>query len=305
MNISFRQLRAFTTIGRLGSFVDAANALHVTPAALSIMIRSLEDTLGFRVFDRTTRRVTLTEAGQQYFQQAEQVLIDLRHAELLAQDIRSRKTGVVRIATTQVVIWTLLPKIFAAFHKKWPDIRIEPIDVPNDQIISSVENNQADLAITFKVPVAGNIEATPLFSSRSHVVCNSRHRFARRKSLSWTALSEEPIIFIGRGSELRIRSELPQEIILNSRYEVNNTSTALALAASGAGVAICAGYVRPMTQMHNLSIIALSDPVIRRPFMLYRNCARSMGPAVEEHRSFLLDYFAKADGACVEDVLLP
>ncbi len=306
MNVSFRQLRAFTTIGRLGSFVDAARALNVTPAALSILIRALEDMLGFKVFDRTTRRVALSDAGQQYLQYAEQILADLRKAELFAQDVQSRKTGVVRIATTQVVTWTLLPQAFAAFQKKWPDIRIEPIDGATDQIMSAVESGQADLAINFKVPVADSLEATPLFASRAHVVCTSRHRFARRKSVPWVELNSEQIIFIGRGAEVRIQSELPDAVHLHSRYEVSNTSTALALVASGAGVAVCAGYVRPMTQMHKLRIIPLAEPTIDRPFMLYRNRSRAMSPAVAEHRAFLLKYFSQiAAGACVEDALLP
>jgi DNA-binding transcriptional LysR family regulator len=306
VNVSFRQLRAFTTIARLGSFVEAARALNVTPAALSILVRALEDTLGFKVFDRTTRRVAMSDAGQQYLQYAEQILVDLRRADLFAQDVQNRKTGVVRIATTAVVTWTLLPHAFAAFQKLWPDIRIEPIDGATDQIMNAVESGLADLAINFKVPVGEALEATPLFASRAHVVCTSRHRFARRKSVPWAELNGEPVIFIGRGSEIRIQSELPATVHLSSRYEVSNTSTALALVASGAGVAVCSGYVRPMTQIHNLKIIPLAEPTIDRPFMLYRNRTRAMAPAVAEHRAFLLKHFSQvAPGACVEDALLP
>jgi len=305
MNVSLRQLRAFTTIARLGSFVEASRALHVTPAALSIVIRDLEDTLGFRVFDRTTRRVDLSEVGQQYFQYAEQVLIDMRKAEMFAQDVTQRKTGVVRIATTQVVTWVLLTPAFAAFQKKWPDIRIEPIDIPTDQIISSLERGQADLAINFDTVVGEHMEATPIFHSREYLICASSHRFARRKSLRWSELAAESIIFVGRGAELRIRSELPADIVLNARHEVGNTSTALALAASGAGLVVCAGYVKPISRMHDLRAIPLSEPEMMRRFMLFRNRQRAITPAVREHQAFLLEYFARTDGRPVEDVMVP
>ena len=305
MNVSLRQLRAFTTISRLGSFVEASRVLHVTPAALSLVIRDLETTLGFRVFDRTTRRLVSTEAGLQYFHYAEQVLLDLRKAELFAQDVAQRKTGVVRIATTQVVIWTLLTSAFAAFREQWPDIRLEPIDIPTDQIVSSVENGLADLAINFDMPVAASMTAVPLFKSREYIICASKHRFARRKRLDWAELHDEPVIFVGRGAELRIRSELPQELVLNARHEVGNTSTALALAASGAGVVVCAGYVKAMARMHDMRSIALYNPEMVHRFMLYHNRSRSMTPAVQEYRAFLIDYFSRAGDACVEDVLLP
>ena len=64
MNINFRQLRAFVSIGRLRSFTKAADALHATQPALSAQIRELEEALGVKLFDRSTRSVTLTQAGE-------------------------------------------------------------------------------------------------------------------------------------------------------------------------------------------------------------------------------------------------
>ena len=305
MNVSLRQLRAFSTIARLGSFVEASKVLHVTPAALSIVIRDLEDSLGFRVFDRTTRRVDLSEVGRQYFHYAEQVLLDMRKAELFAQDVTQRKTGVVRIATTQVVTWVLLTPAFTEFQKRWPDIRIEPIDIPTDQIISAVERGQADLAINFDTAVSEQMEALPIFHSREYLICASTHRFARRKSIRWSELAAESIIFVGRGAELRIRSELPADMVLNARHEVGNTSTALALAASGAGLVVCAGYVKPISRMHDLRAIPLTEPDMMRHFMLFRNRQKSITPAVREHQAFLLEYFARTKGRPVEDVMVP
>lgn len=301
MHISLRQLRAFTTIARLGSFVEAARALHVTPAALSSVIREMEEALGFRVFDRTTRRVVLNDAGQQYFHYAEQVLAALRKAEMCAQDLRDTTTGVVRIATTQFLTWVLLPQAFAAFRATQPQVRIEPIDIPTDQILASVENGQADLAINFRQGVSDSLEGTPLFRTQVQMVCPRDHRLAGRSAVAWEELREERIIFVGRGSELRLRAELSDAVPLVAAHEVGNTSTALALAASGAGVVLCAGYVRPLTQLHGLRMVPLEAPSIIHSFMLYRNRLRPLAPAVEEHRKFLLQHFAQAGTQCVEE----
>jgi LysR family transcriptional regulator, carnitine catabolism transcriptional activator len=194
--------------------------------------------------------------------------------------------------------------VFTAFQQRWPQVRIDPVDVPTDQIIGSVETGQADLAVSFNAPVGDAIEVTPLFISRVHAVFHSGHPLGRRKSVQWEDLNSEPIIFIGRGSELRIRSELPDHVNLVSRYEVNNTITALALVASGAGVAICAGYVKPMTRMHGLRSIPLTDPVVDRAFMLYRNRSRAMAPAVASYQDFLLDHYASLGTRPVEESLL-
>ena len=267
MHISFRQLKAFSTIALLGSFVEASRTLHVTPAALSLLIRDMESELGFRLFDRTTRRVALSHAGQQYFHYAERVLIDMRRAELFAHDLRLQRNGVVRIAMTHVMNWVLLPPVFRAFQLQWPQVRIEPVDVPTHEIVQSVETGLADLAVSFRVPVGEAVEVTPLFTSRAHAVMPRDHPLASRKRLPWKALHNQRVIFIGQGSEIRIRAELPDSIELHARYEVNNTITALGLVASGAGVAICAGYVWPMARLHDLVCLPLEQPVANRQFL--------------------------------------
>lgn len=303
MQISIRQFKAFFAIAQLGSFVEAARSLHVTPAALSLLIRDMETELGFRLFDRTTRRVLLTHAGQQYLHYAERVLTDLRRAEQFAEDLRLQRTGVVRIAMTHVMNWVLLPPVFRAFSQQWPQVRIEPVDVPTHEIVQSVETGLADLAISFRVPVSDAVEVTPLFASRAHAVLPHDHPFAGRKRLPWKALKDQPIIFIGQGSELRIRAELPEHIELHARYEVSNTITALGLVASGAGVAICAGYVWPMAQLHGLHSVPLEQPVANRPFVLYRNRSRTLSPAVQTYRDFLVEHYTRLGGLPVENRL--
>lgn len=303
MNLSIRQLRAFSAVAELGSFVEAARLLHVTPAALSALVRELEGTLGFRLFDRTTRRVVLSDPGRQYLQYAERVLADLHRAEQFAQDLRQQRTGVVRIATTAVMTWVLLPPLLRAFQQRWPKIGVELVDVPTHEIVSSVETGAADLAISYVVPVGEALEATPLFVSRVHAVLPAGHALAAKASLPWRALNDQPVIFIGRGSELRIRSELPGAVQLRSRHEVQSTITALALVASGGGVAVCAGYVAPMAALHGLACVPLRQPVIDRPFVAYRHRSRALSPAVETFREFLREQFAQQGARRVEDAL--
>lgn len=303
MQISVRQFRAFSAIAQLGSFVEASRSLHVTPAALSLLIRDMETELGFRLFDRTTRRVVLSHAGQQYFHYAEGVLAGIRRAEQFAHDLRLQRSGVVRIAMTHVMNWVLLPPVFRAFQQQWPHVRIEPVDVPTHEIVQSVETGLADLAVSFRVPVGDAVEVTPLFTSRAHAVLPRDHAFASRKRLPWKALHDQPIIFIGQGSELRIRAELPQSIELHARYEVSNTITALGLVASGAGVAICAGYVWPMARLHGLHCVPLDQPVANRQFVLYRNQQRAASPAVQAYRDFLLAHYAGLGSRPVENTL--
>ncbi len=109
MNVSLRQLRAFVAVAELESFTGAAQQLHITQSALSLMIKDLESELGIRLLDRTTRSVRLAEAGHAFLPLVVGVLEDLERAIESVADLRDLKRGVARIAAPQLMSLTLLP----------------------------------------------------------------------------------------------------------------------------------------------------------------------------------------------------
>jgi DNA-binding transcriptional LysR family regulator len=293
LNISLQQLRAFASVARLGSFADAAKAMHLTPAALSLLVGSLEREVGFRVFHRTTRRVELSEQGHAYLPHAERVIDQMRAAHQIADEIRLRSTGHVRIAMTPLMQLTVLPPVFAAFRQRWPHISLELLDVPTDQVLASVDGGQADLAISYAMPVVPRIDAELLFTSPLVAVISPQHRLSAQKSLHWLDLRDEPLIFIARGMELRVGAELPPEIQLNLNHRTTNGVTAFALVASDSGIAIVPAYASSLAAVHGLCISPVVKPVIERRFMLYRRHGSDPLPGVQVCRQFLIDYFGE------------
>lgn len=294
MNVTFRQLRAFVHVAELGTFVDAARSIHVTASALSIVVAELEKTLGFRVFDRTTRRVRLSTQGEEYLPYARRVLQDLESAQRCAEALRDQKTGIVRLATSQLIAWTLMPAAFAAFREFRPDIRVEPMDLAVDEILPSLDAGRVDLAITLAAPSDFDLQTRVLFDSRVHVACGPSHPWAKRKSLRWRDLRDEPLIFTGIDTPQRINAALPEGPQLEAAWHVEHTATALGLVASGFGSAICAGYVEPLLQMHKLHKVPLMDPVVTREFALFTSRRRGSTPAMDALSEFLQQFFSKA-----------
>ena len=297
MNVTVRQLQAFASVASLGSFVDAARAMHVTASALSLLVGELEQTLGFRVFDRTTRRVRLSRQGQQYLPYARRVLGDLDSARHCALELRNEKSGIVRIAATQTLSWMILPPAFAAFRAQRPDIRVEPLDTPVDQILREVDEGNADLAITVRGGVVPDLDGVPLFTSRLQLACRSDHPWADRKRLRWADLGAEPLIFTGSDTPQRLNASLPAGVQLQVAWQTSHSGSSIALVASGFGSAICATYLRPMIEMHRLRMIPLSQPTLAREITLYSSRSRPMMPAVEALREFLVGYFAAGGAA--------
>jgi DNA-binding transcriptional LysR family regulator len=303
MQVNFRHLRAFVTIARLESFVEASRVLHVTQAALSNTVRELETIVDLRLLDRTTRKVRLSAAGAQYIQYAEKVLLALQEAERCTSELRNHRAGVVRIATSRLVGWSLMAPVFAQFHRLHPDIRVMPVDTLIQDIRAAVETGQADLAIsTFTDTVKqDHIETTPLFKSRVHAVCHPDHPLAQRPSVRWDELEDQPLIFVGSYPLLRLRLELGTPFEPANIYEVGDMTAALGMVAAGIGLSICPGLVRSATGVHQLRMLECEAPTIVRQYNLFTNRSRTALPVADVLKDFLIDYFAKAGDLCVED----
>ncbi len=262
MDIKFRQLRALDAITRLGSFAEASRALHVTPAALSVTIREMEQTVGFRVLERTTRRVRLTEPGQRYYLHVQRVLAELQEAERCAMDVRHGLSGVVRIAAAQTVISVLLPVAFRLLRQKLPDVRIHPVDVPLNGIVEAIHTGQADVAIGVRFPVDEKFECHTLLKTRWHCFMEKSHPLAGRKSVNWRDVVEGPLILIGASTRLHLQSALGEALQPQDVYDVGTANAALAMASSGQGVAVAPGYLRPRAPSQGLKALPLREPEI-------------------------------------------
>src|SRR4029450_9462560 len=138
MNINLRQLRAFVSIGRLGSFTKAADALHATQPALSAQIRELEESLGVKLFDRSTRSVTLTQAGEDLMPVVDNVLGDIGSVVARARDVAPRNTGGGTGGGLPSLSATLMPEVVARMRALHPGISIVMKDALAERILGLI-----------------------------------------------------------------------------------------------------------------------------------------------------------------------
>ena len=186
MNVTLRQLHAFHAVARLGSFVAAAKALHVTPSALSNLVRELEDSLGFRLLERTTRRVRLSAAGASYYENAERVLRAVNDAKLRAEDLKSGLTSTVRVAATQLVCWAVLPALLSAFRAQEPNVRVLVTDAKRSEIESLLKDQHGSILAFF----AGLHVANMSFTRKS---CSLRTpAWPATPRIRWPAINASP-----------------------------------------------------------------------------------------------------------------
>lgn len=151
-------MRAFVHVVQEGSFTRAAERLDTSPQLVSKYVSQLEQHLGLRLLNRTTRRIHLTEAGNRYYQGAQQVLTDIDDMENQLGDLHAEAQGVLRISAPVSFAMHHLPPLLSAFQKAHPAVKID-LQL-NDRKVDIVEEG-FDVALRI-----GHLKSSSLIAKR-------------------------------------------------------------------------------------------------------------------------------------------
>jgi len=170
-------MRVFARVAELGSFAAAARALDLSPAAVTRHVADLEEHLGARLMNRTTRRLALTDTGEAYLLRARQILTDVEEAEALASSATTEPRGVLRVLSPPAFAVHQLAKHLPAFRRRHPRVRLE-LTVPGP-VETVDENHDVSIMMVGSRGVDGDFVARPL--ARSEVIlCASPEYLDRR-----------------------------------------------------------------------------------------------------------------------------
>jgi len=301
MNLTLRQLRAFLAVADCASFTEAARQLHLTQAAMSVLVRELESELGVRLFDRNTRRVDLTEAGRDLLPFAQRVLRELEDAVHSVGELRDKKKGLLRVAAPQMMACTLMPQVIAAYSERYPDVEVQLSDTVPELMLEHVMTAQVELAVGPDVIAPPELERRPLLRDRHHFICLPAHPLARRKQVRWRELDGLPFIapthdFMRRLAPELAAAGLPAPLVLPV-HQVSYMTTALGLVSAGLGVTAVPSYAAPLVQGHGLVMRPLVDPVFYREVCIFSAAARSLSPAAQAFVEFIAAFVKGGDKA--------
>lgn len=295
MNVTLRQLRAFVAVARTCSFTLAAESLFITQAALSGLIKELEQTLGLRLIDRSTRRIALSGAGENLFPLVDKILHDLDGVLDEVTQLKQLKTGLVRIAAPQLMASTLLPEVIAAFNQAHPEIRIKLVDCLVESVVSRVFSGEVDFGIGPERDPNSDISATLLFEGPFVAVFPPDHPLSKLSDTRWVDLMQFPMISLQGQFTERLSTDLRTAVrglSLAPSNEVAFMSTALSMVSAGLGVTTCIPYAGSLVRLYGLQMQALTEPVVSRCFYIFTRKNRSPSPAASSFMDFLFRYIA-------------
>ncbi|WP_066268813.1 LysR family transcriptional regulator [Hydrogenophaga palleronii] len=289
MHFSFKQLRVFATVAHTSSFVEAAQVLHVTSAALSVTIKSLEEATGFPVFERTTRSVRLTPQGATMLPLVEQLLAEHQQLHEAVRHIAQNKSGVVRVGASQLLSCSILPPAITDFQAQWPDIDVTLVPAPYDNVQEMLQRKVVDIGIGPERICEPGMSSDLLFSSGLSLVCSTRHRLARSKSVRWSSLKDEQVLLADRRAATLLARDSRHVVDFENAREVGHFSTALAMTSENEGVMFAPEFTTPLLRPYDLVMMPMTTPRVKRQFMIFRNERAGLSAAAR----LLTEFFAQ------------
>lgn len=237
INISLRLLHLFLTLAHCRNFTVAADRVHMSQSAFSQAISRLEDQLGVRLFERSTRSVTLTPEGELLLPVARRLMQEMSDT---LRDHSQGKRGKVAIAALPGASAEWLPQILADFKKDYPGIRVRLHDTFSDNVLDLIRAGVVDFGINRKVGHQDEFEHELLFHDPHFLVCRSDHPLARHKHIHLAQLSGHEFIHSVPASSLaqRLYPYLSRIPIRDSGHIYSNMSTAAGLVFHDMGVTV-------------------------------------------------------------------
>lgn len=302
MNITLRQLEALVAVSRANSMTRAAEQLHVTQAAISLLLRQLELHLGVRLFDRTTRSCTPTAAGREAVQAAERILGDTLGLSRQMRSLSEARTGTVVFVASAGAASALMPAVLADFRTAYPGVDVIMRDVAADQLVGTLLASDAEFAIGSVDGPVPDVTLTPLVKGRLSAIGWPGCPIASMQTLSWDELATLPTIAMRR--DTLIRAQIDRRLARDGKtlvptHEVSLINTALSMTAKGIGYAILPSYMMPTEQYPGLIAFPLVRPAIMRQLSWIQQTGRGLSPAARQFQKMTARVVASAHATAI------
>lgn len=234
------QLEAFIQVAHHRSFSRAAEALFLTQPSVTARIQSLERELGERLFERTGRSVTLTDAGRAFMPHAQRALTAVQEGTDAIEAVRHGEIGTVRIGASTSIATYVLPHILRKFREARPRVHIHLATGQTEDIIDALLAGEFHLAVT-RLAQHPEVQSLHLYNDDLALVVPADHPFAARGRVSIAEAARQPFLFFERGSSyhsLVYSMFLRAGVVPESVMELDDMETTKHMVEAGLGVAI-------------------------------------------------------------------
>ncbi|UYT23220.1 putative transcriptional regulator [Pseudomonas paraeruginosa] len=265
--LELRHLRYFIAVAEELHFGRAAERLGISQPPLSQQIQALEEEIGARLFERTNRRVELTDAGRLFLDESRQVLAQVDKAVLLARRAHLGELGELKIGFTSSAPFTsTIPSSIHAFRKAYPEVHLDLQEMSSRQVLRALLEESLQVGVIRPLALPDTVHSVELFREPLVAVLRADHPLAAgsEDGLAIAALAEEPFVFFPRSYGTGLYDQviaLTRQAGFSPRIaqEASEAMTIIGLVSAGLGVSILPASFR-RTRVDGVVYRTLGDP---------------------------------------------
>lgn len=294
MNLTFRQLRVFAEVARLGSNQAAAASLHITPPAVSMQIKELESQLQLALFNREGRGLSLSTAGEYFLVHVRRLLTAYKDTEDAMARFLKLDRGVLSLGIVSTAEH-FVPQLLARFHEEYPGIELRLRVAHNrEKLVAMMRAGEVDLAVMGRPPKEIETRAEAFAAHPLVFVAAPNHPLANLTSIPPSALSAYPFIVREPGSGTRAAMQaFIDEHHLEPRVamEVASNETITHSVMAGLGLSLLSLHTIGL-ELHSglLRILHIDGTPLMRTWFIVRVQSRHLSPAAEAFRYFIIEH---------------
>ncbi len=283
MKHELSSMKAFVILAESSSFNNAAKLLNITQPALTRRIKKMEEDLHIQLFERTTRKVTLTKAGKRLLPEARELIKKFDETLFNIRDMNAYHRGMVTLACIPTAVFYFLPLAIGKFNELYPNIKVRILEQGTNNCMESVLCNESDFGINMNNVTNSSIDFTPLVNEPFVLACRRDHPLAKKQLVEWQELVGYKMIGVrsSSGNRLLIEQQLADKpeagLVLRSASSFDVIRTG----GGGTGDFGASGLAMPHAPYSSIIGIPLVEPVIRRTLGIIRRKDAVLSPAAE------------------------
>jgi DNA-binding transcriptional LysR family regulator len=293
MNITFRQLRVFAEVARHLSFARAAEALHLTPPAVTMQVKEIESQVGLPLFQRQGRQVSLTTTGEYFLVYAKRLLATLKDADDAMARFKKLETGQLTIGMVSTAQY-FLPRLLTRFRGEHPgiDIRLQ-VTGNREALLALLRANDVDLAVMGRPPSELATRAEPFAGHPLVFVAPPDHPLAAIDRAPATMLEPFPFVVREQGSGTRAAMEhflQGNRITPRITMEMSSNETIKQAVMAGMGLGFLSLHTVGLeVRCGLLRVLSVEGTPVMRTWNLVHMLSKILSPATEAFRYFILE----------------
>ncbi len=293
--LTLRQLQIFVVAARHLSYARAAEELHLTPPAVSMQLKQLEDNAGLPLFERLGRGVTLTEAGELLVHHALRILGEIKDAEANLHALLGAEVGRLAVGLVSTAKY-FMPRLLAQFALAHPGIDVQFSVGNREALLQKLQDNAIDLAVMGRTPVEIDARAEPMARHPYVLIAAADHPLRAARRFDLHELRHETFLLREDGSGSRLVAE---EMFKNHLFtpaktiSLGSNETIKQAVMAGMGISLLSLHTLPLElKTGEICLLdSIGTPIERTWYVVHMNNKRLL-PAGVKFREFLLSQAA-------------